>query len=86
MIDLESLPLMTRGQAVAFLNGRGIPITLDALKHACRNGGPTPYARWGKSFLYEPKELLRWAHSKLDRLPDAYRQMNKSENRDAAIS
>jgi hypothetical protein len=68
--DIEALPRMTRKQAVAFLRARGIPITLHVLNGLCAEGaGPKPTWRWGRHYLYEPRELLIWAER---RLQDAY--------------
>jgi hypothetical protein len=65
-LDLESLPRMTRKQAVMFLQGRGIPLTMNTLNElCCRGKGPKPDAMWGRVFLYEPRELLAWAERRL---------------------
>ena len=83
MNDVETLPRLTRKQAVQFLNGRGIPVTLHGLIEAVRHGeGPRPSCKWGRLFLYEPKELLSWAEKRLRPcLPNAYPNMNGIEGR-----
>jgi len=68
MIDLESLPHMTRQQAVEFLRGRGFPVSLDAINR----DPPTPMGRWGKNLLYEPRELLAWASRRMKLEPRSY--------------
>jgi hypothetical protein len=64
---LDGLPRMTRKQAVAFLRGRGYPVTINTLNLACGQGrGPQPACKWGaRIYLYEPRELLIWAEGQL---------------------
>jgi len=65
--------MLTRAQAVDFLQGRGFPVTLYAMNHYARSDdGPVPCARWGKRFLYEPRELLTWAARKMKVLPQRF--------------
>jgi hypothetical protein len=64
--DIEALPRMTRKQAVVFLRGRGIPVTMNTLNGLCAEGaGPKATWKWGRHYLYEPRELLLWAEGRL---------------------
>ena len=62
------LPLLTRQQLVAFLNGNGFPVSEATLNKLCApkvNRGPPIHSWWGKRPLYEPGPGLEWAKSLL---------------------
>ena len=63
MDDLDGLPRMTREQAVAFLKGRGYPVSMEAFTRG--SGRPPPMGKWGRRFLYEPSALLAWAERQI---------------------
>lgn len=75
MDDLDGLARMTREQAVAFLKGRGYPVSMEAF---IRGSGPLPMGKWGRRYLYEPSALLAWAERQIQpvRYPEVTQNMN----------
>lgn len=76
--DVENLPRMTREQAVAFLKGRGYPVSMESF---IRGNGPPPMGKWGRRFLYEPRALLAWAERQIQPVcdPAVTPKMNEGE-------
>lgn len=57
-------PLMTRGQALKFINDLGFPISKDHFDKLClpsRKAGPPIAARWGLRPMYDPDAVRAWA-------------------------
>lgn len=59
-----STPLMTRYQALKFINKLGFPISKDHFDKLClpsRKSGPPVAARWGLRPMYDEAQLRDWA-------------------------
>ena len=60
-------PLMTRYQALIFINSLGFPISEDHFNKLClpsRRTGPPVAARWGLRPMYDENSLRLWAMSR----------------------
>jgi hypothetical protein len=67
-----SKPLMTRCQALKFINSLGFPISKDHFDKLClpsRRGGPPVAARWGLRPMYDEDGLRNWAMSRSSKNP-----------------
>jgi len=68
----ESERLLTRREAVVFLNRHGFPISLSTIAKMSmpsRGEGPRAEGRWGGRDLYRPDRLLLWARARLRNVP-----------------
>ncbi len=59
----DNLPLLTRNDAVAFVNAElGIPLKASTFaKKAMRGEGPRPVSYYGRRELYTAKDIKDWA-------------------------
>jgi len=61
---VNSIRVLTRDAAAAFLQGHGYPITPKRLAKLAHEGGGPIYRRWGSRAIYSPAELLKWAETR----------------------
>jgi len=77
-MENESMKLLRRAAAAAFLQERGFPTSKQTLaKLACRGGGP-PFRRFGRVPLYTPANLLTWATGRLGRTATSTSQADRA--------
>lgn len=56
---------LSRGDAAAFLQQKGVPVTAGQLAKLASSGRGPSYSRFGKHALYRPEDLLTWLASEL---------------------
>lgn len=67
-------PLMTRREALKFINSLGFPISKDHFDKLClpsRHSGPPIATRWGLRPLYEEDAVRLWAFSRSNQAEQA---------------
>jgi hypothetical protein len=68
---MQDRKFITRREGVQLANAQGIPLSIGRVNKDSMDGrGPQPAGRYGPTYLYAPKEFMRYAEERVRHAPD----------------